>query len=134
MKCIIIVDPSLPSGLIANATAALGLSLGNHINGLIGPDILDGQGNTHKGITAIPIPILCADRGTIKAIYTQSLSMNEELTAIGFSAQAQGCNSYDDYISLMKKSDPEALEHLGLCVYGPRKIVSRLSGQLKLLR
>lgn len=134
MKCIMIVDPSLPTGLIANATAALGLSLGNHINGLIGPDILDGRGNTHKGITAIPIPILCADKGTLKDIYTQSLGLNKDLTAIGFTTQAQGCNSYDAYISLMEKSDPETLEYLGLCVYGPRKIVSRLSGQLKLLR
>lgn len=134
MKCIMIVDPSLPSGLIANATAALGLSLGNHIVGLIGPDILDGHGNTHRGITAIPIPILCADKSTIKEIYAQTLDFNEELTAIGFSAQAQGCRSYDDYICLMEKSDPEALEYLGLCVYGPRKIVNRLSGQLKLLK
>jgi len=133
MKCIMIVDPALPSGLIANTTAALGLSLGNHINGLIGPDTLDGQGKTHRGITAVPIPILCADKDIIKDIYAQSL-MDKELTTIGFSAQAQGCNSYDDYISLMEKSDPDTLEYLGLCVYGPRKIVNRLSGQLKLLR
>lgn len=134
MKCIMIVDPALPLGLIANATAALGLSLGNHISGLIGPDIQDGKGNTHRGITAIPIPILCADRDTLKEIYTESLSLNTELTAIGFTAQAQGCNSYGDYATLMGKSSPDTLSYLAVCVYGPRKIVNRLGGQLKLLR
>lgn len=58
MKCVMIVDEDLPIGLIANATAVLGISLSQEKEGLVGDAVIDGDGNWHLGITNVAIPIL----------------------------------------------------------------------------
>ncbi len=62
MKCIMIVDSSLPSGIIANTTAALGISLASSVDGLTGSDLKDSEGRKHEGITNIPIPVLTLEK------------------------------------------------------------------------
>ena len=48
VKCVIVVDRDLPLGLKTNAAAALGMSLGAQVDGLIGPDVIDADGYTHR--------------------------------------------------------------------------------------
>lgn len=134
MKCVIVVDNTLPTGILANTAAALGLSLGNHIQGLIGPDITDKDGGLHKGITAVPIPILATDSAHIHRIYQESRNNSADMTVIGFSALAQSCHHYSDYQARLSETPAEALTYTGICLYGPRKAVNSLCGQLKLLR
>jgi len=129
-----ILDEALPIGLLANTAAALGLSLGNHVPGLIGPDVTDLDGMLHKGITAVPIPVLAVDRGTLKSLYAMAMKESKELLVIGFSTTAQQCNSYDMYCKRIMQKSGNELDYLGLCFYGPEKVVNRLCGQLKLLR
>lgn len=134
MKCVMILDKDLPIGLLANTAAALGLSLGNHMPGLIGPDVIDFDGVVHKGITAVPIPVLAADRGTLNSLYGTAMNESKELLVIGFSTTSQQCHSYDMYCEQISQKPGNELDYLGLCIYGPKKIVNRLCGQLKLLR
>jgi len=49
VKCVIVIDRDLPPGLAANAAAALGMSLGAQVDGLIGPDVADADGVVHRG-------------------------------------------------------------------------------------
>lgn len=133
MKCVIIMDGSLPKGLAANTAAALGLSIGNHVSGLIGPDMMDLSGEIHKGITAIPIPILDAERPLIRQVYQQSRKY-ADVVALGFDTVAQGCNSYTEYMALVSESTVGEMDFIGICLYGPRKKISSLCGQMKLLR
>ncbi|MDF2546313.1 MAG: hypothetical protein K0R93_1211 [Anaerosolibacter sp.] len=134
MKCVMIFDEALPTGLLANTAAALGLSLGNHVPGLIGPDVTDFDGALHKGITAVPIPVLAVDGDTLKSLYRIAMKESKELLVIGFSTTAQQCHSYDMYCERIMQKSGNELDYLGLCFYGPKKIVNRLCGQLKLLR
>ena len=135
MKCVIVVDETLPIGLLTNTAAALALSLGNHVSGLIGPDVADGDGRMHKGITAVPIPILAANQAAIQDLLSKSQGATESgLTVLGFSDVAQSCKHYDEYIEKMKAAKADDIDYLGLCLYGPRKKVSSLCGQMKLLR
>lgn len=135
MKSVLIVDRDLPLGLIANTAAALGLSLGDRIKGLTGPDITDPAGNVHLGVTNIPIPVLGTSKEKIKEI-ADSLYSNPlpDVTAIDFNSVAQRCNSYDTYIVNLQDTPPESVQYLGLCLYGPDKVVNKLTGQLALLR
>ena len=55
-KCVIVVDTSLPAGIIANAAACLGLSLGSVLPNSIGPPQIDASGTRHGGLLNIPIP------------------------------------------------------------------------------
>lgn len=134
MKCVIILDEALTPGLAANTAAALGLSLGSHIPGLTGPDAVDRDGCVHQGITAVPIPVLHADAGHLSRLFTEACAHRPQLTALGFSAVAQSCHHYEEYLEKLRETPSEALQYRGLCLYGPRKTVSRLSGQLKLLK
>jgi AraC-like DNA-binding protein len=49
MKVVMIIDKELPLGLIANTAAVLGASLGKMVDGLIGGDLRDADGNVHLG-------------------------------------------------------------------------------------
>ncbi len=135
MKCVMILDESLPAGLSANTAAALGLSLGNHVPGLIGQDLTDGAGVLHKGVTAIPIPILVTDRANLRTLYrTIRQQPVGDMTFIGFDAVAQKCLCYDEYIQALAGKQPDEIDYLGICLLGPKKHVNSLCGQLRLLR
>lgn len=135
MKCVMIIDKELPAGFIANTAAALGLSLGGHVDGLNGPEVADKAQNRHLGITRIPIPILAAGREQIKAIYERVRSESiPDMTVIGFSSVAQKCNKYEEYMERMGYTEPEHLDYLGICLYGPQKLVTKLSGSIPMLR
>ena len=58
MKCVMVIDEELPLGLIANTAAVLAMSIGDKIKGIIGDDVRDGDGQLHRGITNLPIPLL----------------------------------------------------------------------------
>lgn len=135
MKSVIIVDKELPLGLIANTTAVLGLSLGNRINNLIGPDIRDVNGKIHLGITTMPIPILGAARKQIKDLYSSVLSEEQsDLIAIDFNDIAQKSKTYEEYTMLLSNAEYENLQYLGICLYGPEKRINKLTGSIGLLR
>lgn len=57
-KYAIILDEDLPLGLLANSSAVLALTLGKEVDGILGYDIEDGSGETHRGITNTVLPIL----------------------------------------------------------------------------
>ena len=39
-KCVLVIDGTLPLGLIANTAAILGITLGKHLPQAVGPDCL----------------------------------------------------------------------------------------------
>lgn len=135
MKCIMIVDESLPTGIIANTTAALGISLASVVNGLSGKKLLDKDGREHQGITNTPIPILASAKEEIKAKYDELLEKNDsDIYAIGFSEIAQKSLSYDDYGIKLLGANKDEIDYLGLCLYGPKRKINKLTGNLKMLR
>ena len=135
MKCIMIIENSLPIGLIANTAASMGISLSAAITDLTGRDIIDKSGRRHSGITNIPVPILTAEQTTIKDLYDKLLEDSDpDLYVIGFSNIAQASLHYDDYEEKMSNISASDLEMLGICLYGLKKKVNKLTGNLSMLR
>ncbi|WP_432403456.1 DUF2000 domain-containing protein [Wukongibacter sp. M2B1] len=135
MKCVMIIDKDLPIGLIANTAAALGISLASETKDLIGKKLKDINGRVHEGITNIPIPILALSKEELKDKYDEILEKdNQDLKIIGFNDVAQKSLSYDDYEIKLASSDKAQINYLGLCIYGPKKKVNKLTGNLKMLR
>ncbi|TCL62746.1 uncharacterized protein DUF2000 [Hydrogenispora ethanolica] len=135
MKIVMLIDPQLPLGLIANTAAVLGLSLGNQIEPVIGPAIPDADGREHAGITGVSIPILSATRAEIQAL-RESL-YDPEHAAVGvidFSSVAQRSKSYEDYTRSLAGSGGGDLQYLGICLFGPEPQINRLTGNMRLLR
>ena len=59
---------------------------------------------------------------------------SDDLTVIDFSKTAQLSTDYDDYISKAKNLASDQFEYLGIGLYGPKKILSKLTGSIALLR
>lgn len=134
-KVAIVVDAALPAGLAANTAAVLMLSIGRMVDGLLGPDIKDGDGSTHVGITTVPIPILTASADAVKEIRNRATADESgELIVVDFTDCAQRTKTYEDYTKLLETAGDEQLRYLGVALYGPRKPVQRLTGSLPLLR
>lgn len=135
MKCVMIIDPELPLGIQVNTAAALGISIGSEVKGLTGHQLLDRDNNPYEGITNIPIPILALTKDEIKQKYDELLERkNNELKVIAFTDIAQKSLSYEDYESRLAITPYKQLNLLGICIYGPKKSVNKITGNLKMLR
>ncbi len=116
MKCVMIVNEDLPRGIIANTTAALGISLASNESNLIGSNLLDGNGREHKGITNVPIPILALTANEVKDLYDKLLDGDDkDLRVIGFNDVAQKSHHYEDYAIKLEKSSKDDIGYLGMC-------------------
>ena len=134
-KCVMVIDGQLPTGLIANTAAILGITLGHERGEVVGPDVYDARGRRHPGIIEFPVPILRAAPEDIRALRERLFGGEfDAVTAVDFSDLAQGCSTYDEYTGKMSRTGEESLQYYGLALIGPKKLVNRLTGSLPLLR
>jgi hypothetical protein len=132
-KMVIVIDETLPVGLIANTAAVLALSLGEKLEGLIGEDLQDKDENSHAGLTEQVLPILKDTTEGLKEIKRKSL-VHKELFIVDVTDVAQKCKNYDEYKQLLATKTDEALQFFGIALAGPTKIVNSITGNHKLLR
>ena len=135
MKLVMIINQELPLGLIANTAAVLGLSLGEKVPDLTGPDIPDMSGIIHAGITKVNIPVLGMSHEQLKSL-CESLARKqfEGITIIDFNTVAQRSICYEDYASALAATSEDELDYLGICLFGPDQKINKLTGNLRLLR
>ena len=129
-KCVILLSPSLPAGAAANVAAILGLSLGRLRPDLVGGDVRDRDGQRHRGIITLPIPVLSAPPELLRDLRRRA----GDLTAVDFSDLAQRCRTYGEFTEQMAASGEETLTYLGLALCGAKRGIDRLTGSLPLLR
>ena len=60
-----IVDGSLPPGVIANIVSIMSISLGKKNPEIVGVDGADADGRVHLGLIQFPVPVLKADAAKI---------------------------------------------------------------------
>ena len=134
-KCVMIIDETLPRGLIANTAAILGITLGKLCPEMVGPDAVDGSGNAHPGIVTTPVPVLCGTPEELRSI-RQKLCQPafQDVTAVDFSRLAQGCRTYGEWIGKIAQVPESSLQYLGLALCGAKKKVNTLTGNIPLLR
>jgi hypothetical protein len=132
-KCVMVIDADLPLGLIANTAAVLSLTLGKSVEGILGPDIYDASGNCHLGITTIPIPILKGTKENLREIRLKIIAMGLS-DLLDFTDAAQTTKTYQDYTDKISKIQFENLQYLGIALYGDKQDVTKLTGNLPLMR
>lgn len=132
-KCVMVIDLGLSLGLRLNTAGLLGATLGRRLEKIIGPDVADASGESHVGILNVPLPILSADADTIKAIREKAMKV-ESLLVVDFTETAQREVRYEDYTEKLSATSAGELKYLGVALYGPKKSVNKLVGNLPLLR
>ena len=134
-KCEMVIDESLPLGIIANTAAILGITLGRQMPEVVGADVTDQSGHVHLGIIEFPVPIL---RGTTESIKEMREKLYQpdyaDLTVVDFSDLAQGCKTYEEFIEKMSGVPESELQYFGVAICGEKKKVNKLTGSLPLLR
>ncbi|WP_020592774.1 DUF2000 domain-containing protein [Kiloniella laminariae] len=143
-KCVLVIDKDLPLGVIANTAAVLALSLGKQHPEMIGPDLLDQKGDSHLGITTLPVPILKGTRDSLLAlrekIRASELDLPESdlpesgLTVVDVISATSSTRSYDEYARVLATTRTSELAYYGIALLGSKKLVTRLTGNLGLLR
>ncbi|MEU3622129.1 hypothetical protein BS329_34090 [Amycolatopsis coloradensis] len=132
-KCVIVVDGELPVGLALNTAAILSLTVGRHVDGVLGDDVKDADGFVHRGITSIPVPILKGDTETLASLVVRAAAV-PSVFVVDFTRTAQTSRTYDEYTSRMSESGTAELPYVGVAVAGPRKAVDKLVGSFALYR
>lgn len=130
MKCVLVLADDLSTGLAVNAAGVLAVTLGHKVPSLMPEDARDASGGLHAGLINVPLPILVAGRTELKAL--RERAGQAELTVVGFSDVAQHARTYGAYVTTLAATPPEALGYLGLALYGPKKSVNKLVGNLAL--
>ena len=134
-KCVMVIDPELPLGLIANTAAIMGITLGQKMPEVVGTDVADRSGHTHPGIIAFPVPVPKAAPEDIKALREKLYQPEfQDVTAVDFSDLAQGCKTYDEFIRKMKETPESQLHYFGIALCGAKKKINTLTGSMPLLR
>lgn len=134
-KCVLVMDGSLPPGVLANTAAILGITLGRERPEAVGGSVTDGDGRGHLGIIAFPVPVLRGSREDIRALREQLYQPEfQELTVVDFSDLAQSCKTYGEFIQRMGRTPEDSLRYLGVAICGPKKKVNQLTGSMPLLR
>lgn len=132
-KCVIIVDETLPAGIIANATACLGFSLGGQLPEEIGPVQTDASGIQHGGLLNIPIPILAADKMQLHNVINSAYAADLDYV-FDMSEAAQSSKTQQEYGDRIRKITADEMKYWAVACYGPKKTINRLCGNLPLYR
>lgn len=134
-KCVMIVDESLPIGLIANTAAILGITMGMKTPYVVGNDLLDSDGHLHMGIIRFPVPILKGNPQILKTLRAKLFEPQfAKLTVVDFSDLAQRCKTYDEYTREMGNTSETELNYIGIAICGNKNLIGKLTGNLSLLR
>ena len=134
-KCVMVIDSSLPLGLIANTAAMLGISIGKLHPSIVGADVTDATGLVHAGISTYPISMLKGDEALLRDLRLRLFEPEfAGLTVVDFSDVAQKINVYADFVQKAAETPEREHAYYGIALFGEKKKVNRLTGMLPLLR
>ncbi len=133
LKIVIVIKSSLGIGLAANRAAVLATGLTGHVPNMIGEDLKTKDNLSLLGITQIPIPILASKEETS---FIELAKKSEKLgcKVILYLTRAQGLHSYDEYKKSVAQTNFDDLDIDGIAIYGDKKLVTKLTGNLPSLR
>ena len=131
-KIVIVLAAARPAPTAANTAALLALSIGARHPEIIGEDIPDADGNIHRGISGVPVPVLTTPQRELAALAASAQDLG--LDVVDFTSTAARARTYDGYTAAMAATPTTDLDYRGLAIIGDKKVVTSLTGALPLLR
>ncbi|PSJ40536.1 DUF2000 domain-containing protein [Allosphingosinicella deserti] len=130
----IVVDPSLPPGLIANTVAVIGIGLGAAAPWLGGDRLVDADGRVVMSSASRPVPVLQADAAALAGLLTKACPVPDGAVLVPFPHYARAIHdfaAFRDGFATHRLSEAR-IDGIGLA--GPGKWVRSLTGSCGLLR
>lgn len=134
LKAVIIVDEELPSGVITNTAAILGMSLGKKYPEIVGRNLINKDKEIHEGITIIGLPILRADKEKLKSIRDNVKQFENQIFEVNVLNLTRSTRSYEEYAEKLEQISNQDLEYQGILLYGEKKSINKLTGNLSLFK
>ncbi len=131
MKSAIIINPDLPTGLLANAVACITSGLFLDGKELVG-NTIEGTDVSYIPITKIPILILKPGKTPLIELVLQAQTMG--LTYMAFTEEGQSTTNYEEYEQRVIGKSINDVTLVGLGVVGEDKLINSLCGNLPMLR
>lgn len=132
-RCTIIVDKDLPAGLAMNAASVIGISFGRTVENLVGPDMQSLDDVNYPGVIYSPLPILLASGEYLREIQINTES-DDDIYVMPFSVLAQSCKTYEEYGEKISSVKSYNIELVAIGVIGPKKKVTKMTGNLPLYK
>lgn len=132
-RCTIVVDGQLSVGLAMNAASVIGISFGRLVENLVGPDMNSADGVSYPGVIYAPLPVLKAEGGYVQQLL-QTAQQDDDIMVMPFSALAQSCKTYGEYGERISSVSSPQIALVAIGLIGPKKTITRLTGNLPLYR
>ncbi|WKV52731.1 DUF2000 domain-containing protein [Dickeya fangzhongdai] len=132
-KCTIVIDKDLGAGLSINAASVIGISFGRTVDNLVGPDMQSQDAVNYPGVIYAPLPVLLAPGGYVQELLRHA-EADDEIYSMPFSALAQSCRTYDEYGERISAVNSDNIELVAIGLIGPKKKITRLTGNLPLFK
>lgn len=129
----IILSPELKAGQMANRAAVLATGLAARHPEIVGPKLTTADGRELQGITKVPMAVLAAE----DMAHVQRLTLKADqlgCTLMVYLSRAQGLRSYEAYERSIAQDRFDELDVDGVILYGPKKRVNKVTGNLALVR
>ena len=98
MRVAVIVAPDMPLGLAANTVGVIAVGIGAQCPHLADGALADAGGRQFGSVCNQPMPVLQADRATIRAVMLKAFAARPEGAAIvPFPAFARSIHVFADY-------------------------------------
>lgn len=132
-RCTLIIDSQLSPGLAMNAASVIGISFGRTVENLVGPDRQSSDAVNYPGVIYAPLPVLLAGGSYIQQLLATA-EQDDEIYAMPFSALAQSCRTYDEYGERIAAVSSAQIALVAIGLIGPKKKITRLTGNLALYK
>ncbi len=130
-KAAIILDETLPAGLLANAAVCIVTGLFNGEDDVLGPGI-EGKDCTFIPITKLGIPILKRGSRTFLELFERVKTTGVKYML--FTKEGQTTNSYEAYVERVTGKSAAEVAIIGIGVIGTPEQVKSVAGDCPLLR
>ncbi len=133
-KIILVLRPDLPVGTLVNVAACLTAGIIAANPGLAGEPLEDQSGLRSLASSHVPVVALKGENAAFTRILAAVKTQQDARLLSVFPAYARDIHQAAQYWQQHKGYVHDGTELLGLALYGPKKWLNRLSGNLPLLR
>jgi hypothetical protein len=132
LKWIVIVDETLPGGLMVNAAVCVAAATGARVEGLIARGGTDASGAWHPGLPWAGCTVLGATPESLAEARARAVAAGD-LLVVDMPAAAQANRVYDGYLDELATTPAEKLAVGAVSVVGPRNRIDKIAKRLTLL-